>query len=137
MKRGEPPLDAARREMEEELGLGARAWRAAGELRGSDNFRHDVIHCFRAELPEPTVRADPVELATTSGSHLTRCPLTSATTCGRCSIGALRGHRRDLSRPAAYSHSIVPGGLLVMSSTTRPTGRISLIIREAICSSRS
>jgi hypothetical protein len=27
-----------------------------------------------------------------------------------------------------YSHSIVPGGLLVMSSTTRPTGRISLII---------
>jgi hypothetical protein len=37
----------------------------------------------------------------------------------------------------AYSHSIVPGGLLVMSSTTRPTGRISLIIREAIFSSRS
>ena len=36
-----------------------------------------------------------------------------------------------------HSHSIVPGGLLVMSSTTRPTGRISLIIREAICSSRS
>src|SRR5262249_62257782 len=37
----------------------------------------------------------------------------------------------------AYSHSIVPGGLLVMSSTTRFTSRISLIIREAICSSRS
>ena len=36
-----------------------------------------------------------------------------------------------------YSHSIVPGGLLVMSSTTRPTGRISPIIRAAICSSRS
>ena len=38
---------------------------------------------------------------------------------------------------SVYSHSIVPGGLLVMSSTTRPTGRISPIIREAIVSSRS
>ena len=38
---------------------------------------------------------------------------------------------------ARYSHSIVPGGLLVMSSTTRLTSRISLIMREAICSSRS
>ncbi len=36
-----------------------------------------------------------------------------------------------------YSHSIVPGGFDVMSSTTRPTGRISLIILLAICSSRS
>ena len=48
----------------------------------------------------------------------------------------------DRDRPLArrdppYSHSIVPGGLLVMSRTTRPTGRISLIIREAICSRRS
>ena len=45
-------------------------------------------------------------------------------------------------RPAArlgrrYSHSIVPGGLDVMSSTTRLTSRISPIMREAICSSRS
>jgi hypothetical protein len=39
--------------------------------------------------------------------------------------------------PRAYSHSIVPGGLLVMSSTTRLTSRISLIMREAICSSSS
>ena len=38
---------------------------------------------------------------------------------------------------SVYSHSIVPGGLLVMSSTTRPTGRISPIIRAAIFSSRS
>ena len=38
---------------------------------------------------------------------------------------------------SAYSHSIVPGGFDVMSRTTRLTSRISLIIREAICSSRS
>ncbi|MDQ6732124.1 MAG: NUDIX domain-containing protein [Actinomycetota bacterium] len=64
MKRGEPPLHAARREMQEELGLGDAGWRPAGELRGSDSFRHDVIHCFRADLPESTVRPDPVELST-------------------------------------------------------------------------
>ena len=40
-------------------------------------------------------------------------------------------------RRFAYSHSMVPGGLLVMSSTTRLTSRISLIIREEIRSSRS
>ena len=40
-------------------------------------------------------------------------------------------------RLGRYSHSIAPGGLDVMSSTTRLTSRISLIIREAICSSRS
>ena len=42
--------------------------------------------------------------------------------------------------PAAlgrYSHSMVPGGLDVMSSTARFTWRISLIMREAIRSSRS
>ena len=41
---------------------------------------------------------------------------------------------RDLRR---YSHSIVPGGFDVMSRTTRLTSRISLIIREAMRSSRS
>ncbi len=65
IKRGEPPLGAARREMQEELGLGDAAWRPAGQLRGSDSFRHDVIYCFRADLPQPTMRPDPVELATT------------------------------------------------------------------------
>jgi hypothetical protein len=48
----------------------------------------------------------------------------------------VREPARTMPAPA-YSHSIVPGGLLVMSSTTRLTSRISLIMREAICSSRS
>jgi 8-oxo-dGTP pyrophosphatase MutT (NUDIX family) len=65
MKRGEPALEAARREMQEELGLGHATWHAAGELRGSDSFRHDVIHCFRTELLDPALQPDPVELATT------------------------------------------------------------------------
>ena len=66
MKRAESPLSAARREMGEELGLAAAPWRAAGELRGTDSFRQDVIHCFRADLSTPEVTADPVELATTA-----------------------------------------------------------------------
>jgi hypothetical protein len=61
----------------------------------------------------------------------------------------VRADRRVIvvTRPAAqastarglqpYSHSIVPGGLDVMSRTTRLTSRSSLIMREAICSSRS
>src|SRR5215218_4921307 len=49
----------------------------------------------------------------------------------------LRRARLDALLEPAHSHSMVPGGLLVMSSTTRLTSRISLIMREAICSSRS
>jgi soluble lytic murein transglycosylase-like protein len=47
------------------------------------------------------------------------------------------GERRVTGPGRTYSHSIVPGGLDVMSSTTRLTSRSSLIIRDAICSSRS
>ncbi len=38
----------------------------------------------------------------------------------------------QLRGPDAYSHSIVPGGLLVMSSTTRLTSGTSLVIRVEI-----
>jgi hypothetical protein len=41
------------------------------------------------------------------------------------------------AKPPPYSHSIVPGGFDVMSSVTRFTCAISLIIREATRSSRS
>lgn len=38
---------------------------------------------------------------------------------------------------ARYSHSIVPGGLLVMSSTTRLTSATSLVMRVEMRSSTS
>jgi hypothetical protein len=44
---------------------------------------------------------------------------------------------RPEGRPPPYSHSIVPGGFEVMSSVTRFTCAISLIMREATFSSRS
>ena len=53
----EPPLAAARREMGEELGLGGAAWTDVGELPATSSYRHDMIHCFRAELREPSLTA--------------------------------------------------------------------------------
>jgi 8-oxo-dGTP diphosphatase len=63
IKRGEPPLAAARREMDEELGLGSVEWVNIGEIRGNVNHRRDTIHCFRAEVCEPALRIDRGELA--------------------------------------------------------------------------
>ena len=50
-----------------------------------------------------------------------------------------RHHRAARPRPRAepYSHSMVPGGLLVMSRVTRLTSATSLVIRVEIVSSRS
>jgi hypothetical protein len=45
--------------------------------------------------------------------------------------------RPSIRRLAAHSHSIVPGGLLVMSSATRFTSRTSLVIRVEIRPSTS
>lgn len=44
---------------------------------------------------------------------------------------------RPQARQRTYSHSMVPGGLLVTSSTTRFTSGTSLVIRVEICSSTS
>jgi 8-oxo-dGTP pyrophosphatase MutT (NUDIX family) len=66
LKRGEAPLRAAEREMAEELGIQAADWHAAGTLRGRQCFRHDTIHCFRAELPSLTLVVNRAELAQTS-----------------------------------------------------------------------
>lgn len=64
LKRGETPLSAARREMEEELGMGDAQWRSLGELRGRVNLRHDTIYIYRAEVAAPPLRLDLGELQT-------------------------------------------------------------------------
>jgi ADP-ribose pyrophosphatase YjhB (NUDIX family) len=63
IKRGELPLAAARREMGEELGLSGVEWIDIGEIRGNVNHRRDTIHCFRAEMCEPSLTIDRGELA--------------------------------------------------------------------------
>ena len=50
---------------------------------------------------------------------------------------ARRGGPDDVSQMRDYSHSMVPGGLLVMSITTRFIPRTSLVIRPDIRSSTS
>jgi 8-oxo-dGTP pyrophosphatase MutT (NUDIX family) len=60
--RGEPPLETARREMGEELGLGGLDWQ---ELARTDLHLEHIsvdLTCLHAELNDPTVRTDPVEI---------------------------------------------------------------------------
>jgi 8-oxo-dGTP pyrophosphatase MutT (NUDIX family) len=72
---GELPLTTARREMEEELGLGDAAWRLCGELRGRLYGRRDRIHVIAAEVHDPVLRVDPVEIEAVAWFHRDRLPL--------------------------------------------------------------
>jgi 8-oxo-dGTP pyrophosphatase MutT (NUDIX family) len=63
VKRNEPPLHAARREMSEELGVTIADWVSVGELLTSAHHRRDTIHCFQVELRDPQFTIDPCELA--------------------------------------------------------------------------
>ena len=64
MRRRELPVDAARREISEELGLEITHWEALGELSSYVYFRHDRLYCFRAELNDPQIELDLGELST-------------------------------------------------------------------------
>jgi 8-oxo-dGTP pyrophosphatase MutT (NUDIX family) len=64
IKRGEQPLGAARREIEEELGLRIDNWRSLGELVTDVYRSRDTLHCFHAEVDNPQIRSNPVEIDT-------------------------------------------------------------------------
>ncbi len=66
LKRAEPPVSAARREMHEELGVRIDDWVALGEVFASMHHRRGALHCFQAELHEPALRMDPGEIAAAS-----------------------------------------------------------------------
>lgn len=63
IKRGESALAAARREIEEELGVRIERWRPLGALRASPYHSRDTLHCFQGELGGGALRLDEVELA--------------------------------------------------------------------------
>jgi 8-oxo-dGTP pyrophosphatase MutT (NUDIX family) len=63
VKRHELPLDAARREMHEELGRRIDDWAALGELYVTTNHHRDNLHLFQAELPDRRIDLDLTELA--------------------------------------------------------------------------
>jgi 8-oxo-dGTP pyrophosphatase MutT (NUDIX family) len=62
LKRGEAPQLAASREMSEELGVGIDDWALIGRLVTGFDHRREQIHCFRAELPDPSLELDRGEL---------------------------------------------------------------------------
>lgn len=63
VKRHELPLNAARREMHEELGRDIADWDALGELFVSADHHRDNLHLFRASLPDRALDIDLTELA--------------------------------------------------------------------------
>jgi ADP-ribose pyrophosphatase YjhB (NUDIX family) len=66
MKRNELPLTAARREMQEELGVESGRWTWLGTVQGTVDHRRDTIHVFRVELGTPAITLDLGELAAAS-----------------------------------------------------------------------
>jgi 8-oxo-dGTP diphosphatase len=63
LRRNEDPQSAARREMEEELGVRLDEVRSLGAIQASPYRARDTVHCFQAELHSPELRLDLGELA--------------------------------------------------------------------------
>jgi 8-oxo-dGTP pyrophosphatase MutT (NUDIX family) len=60
---GTCPAEAARREMNEELGVSTVRWVEFGTLTATMDHRHDTIHLFRAEMTDgEPLTMDPGEL---------------------------------------------------------------------------
>lgn len=63
VKRGEEPVSAARREMNEELGVSIEDWRPLGRVSLNIDHKRDSLHCFQAELHTPRIVIARAELA--------------------------------------------------------------------------
>jgi 8-oxo-dGTP pyrophosphatase MutT (NUDIX family) len=78
-RRGERPVDAARREMHEELGLQIDDWRALGQLLARTERHRQTIDVYGAELSSPALELDLGELEIASWFERERLPLDTAT----------------------------------------------------------
>ncbi|MBK5257248.1 MAG: NUDIX hydrolase [Vicinamibacteria bacterium] len=77
--RGETPLQAAKRELREELGLGARRWERLQRILPSPGYSDEAVTIFRAtELfespgtPDPDERIKPITMPLSSAVKLMR-----------------------------------------------------------------
>lgn len=66
VRRGEAPILAARREMEEELGISIEDWRPLAQLELVIDHRRDCLYCFAAEVHAPELVVDRGELQAVS-----------------------------------------------------------------------
>jgi 8-oxo-dGTP pyrophosphatase MutT (NUDIX family) len=62
MRRGEDPVRAAAREIEEELGVAPAEWVFLGELFERIGGKHDELWCFSAEVGDRELSPSPVEI---------------------------------------------------------------------------
>jgi 8-oxo-dGTP pyrophosphatase MutT (NUDIX family) len=62
LKRNEAAIDAARREIEEELGVRIEDWQSIGSAKASAYHSRDTLHCFLAELHDPQLTIDEIEI---------------------------------------------------------------------------
>jgi 8-oxo-dGTP pyrophosphatase MutT (NUDIX family) len=76
--RGERPIDAARREMREELGVEIDDWRALGQVHARVERHRQTIHVYGAELSSPTLRLDLGELQVAAWFARDQLPLDTA-----------------------------------------------------------
>jgi ADP-ribose pyrophosphatase YjhB (NUDIX family) len=63
VRRDEPAVHTARREMQEELGVVIENWSPLGEVVGTVDHRRDRMQCFQAEIRDGRLRIDAGELA--------------------------------------------------------------------------
>jgi 8-oxo-dGTP diphosphatase len=66
VRRREVPIDAARREMHEELGRRIEDWQELGVLYVTTDHHRDNLHMFQAHIPDPHLDIDLTELADAS-----------------------------------------------------------------------
>ena len=74
IKRDERPPEAARREIEEELGVRLDGWREIGSVRDIEYHRRNTIYCFQAELDGKSLNIDRGELDTVEWFSRRRLP---------------------------------------------------------------
>ncbi len=74
IRRGEPPVAAARREIREELGVDIVRWRPLGDVHARIDRKRDRLYCFAAELDDRVLEPDGVEIAAIGWFPLTDLP---------------------------------------------------------------
>jgi 8-oxo-dGTP pyrophosphatase MutT (NUDIX family) len=74
IRRAEAPLDAAAREMHEELGVEHGDWHELDEIWVEIYHHRDTLFCFQAELATRELQVDPGEIAAARWFPLAQLP---------------------------------------------------------------